>query len=57
VRAVGFGRRQPERDIAGEAAREHAVTDAENLWLNARIDADDKVDALEEALLRFLKEG
>lgn len=57
VRAVGFGRRQPERDIAGEASREHAVTDAENLWLNARIDADDKVDALEEALLRFLKEG
>ena len=56
VRGMGFGRRQPERDFTGEAAREHAVTDAENLWLNARIDADDQVDALEEALLRFLDE-
>ena len=57
VREVRFGRRQPARDSAGEAAREHAVTDTEKLWLDARIDGDDKIDALEEALLRFLSEG
>jgi len=57
VREIGFGRRQPARDIAGEAAGEHTVTDTENLWLKARIDGDDKIDALEEALLRFLDEG
>lgn len=56
VREVGFGRRVPSRDIAGEAARDHAVTEPESLWLGARIDADDNVDALEEALLRFLSE-
>jgi hypothetical protein len=56
IREVGFGRRQPERDFTGEAAREHAITDSESLWLNARIDADGKVDPLEEALLRFLNE-
>lgn len=57
VRDVGFGRRQPGRDVAGEAARDHAVTDAENLWLQARIDADEQVDPLEKALLAFLAEG
>ncbi|MES2302498.1 MAG: hypothetical protein V4521_10580 [Pseudomonadota bacterium] len=57
ARDVSFGRRAPSRDIAGEAARDHAVTDSENLWLDARIDADDKLDALEEALLRFLSEA
>lgn len=57
VRDVTFGNRQPSRDIAGEATRDHFVTETESLWLNARIDADDKVDALEEALLRFLDEA
>lgn len=57
IREVGFGRKQPGRDIAGEAAADHAVTDAENLWLQARIDADGQVDALEQALLKFLAEG
>lgn len=56
VREVGFGRRQPPRDTTGQAAQDHALTQTESLWLNARIDADDKVDALEEALLRFLDE-
>lgn len=57
IREVGFGRKQPDRDVAGEAAADHAVTDAENLWLQARIDADGQVDALEQALLKFLAEG
>lgn len=57
LREVGFGRKQPGRDIDGEAMRDHAVTQAENLWLHARIDADDQVDALEKALLKFLAES
>ncbi|CAH0498375.1 hypothetical protein [Novosphingobium sp. CECT 9465] len=57
VGEISFGRRKPSRDTAGEAMQDHAVTDAEKLWLDARIDADDKVDALEEALLRFLAEA
>lgn len=56
VREVGFGRRRPSLDTAGQAAQDHALTETESLWLNARIDADDKVDALEEALLSFLHE-
>ncbi len=56
VREIGFGHRQSVRDIAGDAARDHAVNDAEQLWLNARIDADDKIDPLEQALLQFLDE-
>ncbi|HQS70983.1 MAG: hypothetical protein B7Y36_05360 [Novosphingobium sp. 28-62-57] len=56
VRDVTFGRKQPQRDIAGEAARDHAVTDTENLWLQARMDADGQIDPLEEALLAFLAE-
>lgn len=57
LRDVTFGRRQPQRDYAGEVARDHAVTQTEQLWLNARIDANDKVDELDEALLRFLDGG
>lgn len=54
VREVSFGRKQPVRDFAGEAARDVAVTDGENLWLQARLDADGQVDPLEQALLDFL---
>lgn len=56
-RNVGFGRRKPVADPASQAAQDHAVTDSEKLWLDARIDANDKVDALNEALLRFLEQG
>lgn len=57
LREVGFGRRQPSRDPSAQAAQDHAVTDTEKLWLDARIDANDKVDALDEALLRFLEQA
>lgn len=57
VRAVTFGRKGTHRDITGEAHAAQEVTGAESLWLNAQIDADNKVDALEEALLKFLGEG
>jgi len=56
VHAVTLGRDGPRRDIAGEARAAHEVTNAETLWLNARIDADDKVDALEQTLLDFIAE-
>jgi hypothetical protein len=57
LQEVAFGNREPRHDVAGEAARDHAVDDAEQLWLNARIDANDTVDELDEALLRFLNEA
>lgn len=57
ARDVGFGKRQPARDPSAQAAQDHAVTDTEKLWLDARIDANDKVDALDEALLRFLEQA
>lgn len=57
LREVGFGRKQPERNTATEAAQDHAVTDAEKLWLEARLDADGQTDPLEQALLDFLAEG
>lgn len=57
LREVSFGRKQPARGIAGEAASDQAVTEVENLWLQARIDANDQVDAMDRALLAFLAEG
>lgn len=57
LREVTFGRKQPMRDIATEAAGDHGVTDAEWLWLESQIDANDQVDPLDQALLRFLEGG
>ncbi len=54
---VGFGRRKPAVDPATLAARDHTVTDTEKLWLDARIDANDRIDHLDEALLRFLEQA
>lgn len=42
------------RDISGEASADAAVSGAEQLWLQARLDADDRTDPLEAALLEFL---
>lgn len=57
LRDVGFGRKQPTRDVFGEAAQDHAMTDTEATWLQARIDANNEVDALDQALLKFLAEA
>lgn len=53
---IAFGRKAG-RDIFGEAAADAAVTGPEQLWLNARIDDDGRVDPLEQALLKFLQES
>lgn len=55
LREAVFGEREPGRDSSAEASADHTLTDSERLWLAARIDANDKVDALDEALLRFLE--
>jgi len=53
---IAFGRAKT-RDIFGEAQADAAVTGPEQLWLNAKIDDDGKIDPLEQALLKFLQEG
>jgi hypothetical protein len=44
-------------DQAADAALDAQVTPPENIWLQAEIDGDGKVDAFEQALLEFLKQG
>jgi hypothetical protein len=56
VRGTGFGRRQQPRDFVAEERADYAITANEQHWLNAQIEADGKVDPLEQALLAFLRE-
>ena len=56
VRGGGFGRRVPDRDVVAEARADYAVTPAEQHWLDVHIEADGKVDELEQALIAFLHE-
>lgn len=56
---AGFGdafsrKRAFDRDAAIEEAR--AVTDTEQTWLQGQLDADDRRDELEDALMAFLDE-
>ncbi len=44
------------RDLDADVAAAHSVTDSENLWLQARLDADNQLDEFEQALLAFLAE-
>lgn len=58
--AFGFGRKgrdQGGRDHAGEAAADAQLTETENAWLQAQVDADSHFDELDRALLRFLAEA
>ncbi len=56
MRAV-FGRKgvSPDQNAALASAAE--VTHQENTWLQGQIDANDQLDAYDQALLDFLKEG
>jgi hypothetical protein len=56
VRGGAFGRRQPERDFVAEERADYAVTPDEQHWLDAHVEADGKIDPLEQALLAFLRE-
>lgn len=51
-----FGKRRDAPDIAGQAAAGHIVTDYEQTWLNAMIEADGEVDDLERRLIARLAE-
>ncbi|GAB5351965.1 hypothetical protein [Qipengyuania sp. 483] len=44
-------------DREAEAARGKVITEAEQVWLDRKIDQDGKVDEYEQALLDFLAEG
>ena len=44
------------RDIVAEERADYAVTPVEKQWLDSRIEADGKLDPLEQALLAFLQE-
>ncbi len=57
ARNIGFSRRQHVADPMAQASGDHAITDPEKLWLDARIDANDRIDHLDEALLRFLEQA
>ncbi len=48
-----FGRK-PARDRTAEAAAAGAVTGDEQSWLDARVGADERIDAYEQALMDFL---
>jgi len=52
-----FGRKGAVRDRAEEAEQAARVTDEENLWLQDRIDANDRLDEYDQALLDFIREG
>ncbi|NML95791.1 hypothetical protein [Novosphingobium olei] len=54
LRGTGFGRRGTGAHSVAEARADFEVTDSERLWLDAQIDADDTLDPLEQALLRFI---
>ncbi len=57
ARDVLGGSKPVARDYAGEADSEAALTSPEKAWLDGRIEADGRLDPLEEALLAFLAEG
>ncbi|MEZ5680974.1 MAG: hypothetical protein R3E14_06715 [Erythrobacter sp.] len=53
---VVFGRKDEAPSRGEQVADAHKVTSNEREWLSARIEADGKVDAYEQALLDFLAE-
>lgn len=56
MREIGFGRKGTRTHSVAEARGDFAVTEGEQLWLEAQIDGDDQLDPLEKALLRFLQQ-
>jgi hypothetical protein len=49
-----FGGKAPERDRLAELRAAEEVTDDEQQWLDAKINADGEIDAYEQALIAFL---
>ncbi len=57
ARDVVGGSKPAARDYAAEAESDAALTSPEKAWLDGRLEADGRLDPLEEALLAFLAEG
>ena len=51
---LAFGRSEAERDRMAELRDAREVTADEREWLDAHINADDKIDEYEQALISFL---
>ncbi len=49
--------KQADRDHDAEVAAARAITGTEKAWLDTQIQANHRIDALDQALLDFLKEG
>lgn len=52
-----FGHKQPARDVDTEVADAARLSTEEDTWLQGMIDANDQVDAMDKALLKFLAES
>lgn len=52
-----FGRKQAEGpDLADKVSADLAISAAEQMWLQSQIDANDQIDAFDQALLDFIAE-
>lgn len=51
-----FGRGDPQPDREAEASAAQQIDGSKRLWLDTRINADDRIDEYEQALLEFLAE-
>lgn len=52
-----FSHKRPHHDLDAEAAGAAEVTTEEDTWLQGMIDANDQVDAMDKALLRFIAQN
>lgn len=57
ARVLAFGRKGVAApSLADEVLADRKITESEDAWLQARVDADHQIDELEKALLRFVAE-
>jgi hypothetical protein len=57
-KVLGFGRKGTGEQAAHQAeVSARRVTESENAWLQAQVDANGTIDSLEKALLRFIAES
>lgn len=54
---LGFGRKGVQRDLAGEVAADQRITESEDAWLQGQVDANQQLDVLDKALLKFIAEA
>jgi len=54
---LGFGKKGVQRDLAAEVAADQRITESEDAWLQGQVDANQQLDALDKALLKFIAEA